>query len=204
MPAVKVLPETFSMVEFDADRIRELASELLDKIGLDRDLTIEVDETVPFARSHVTSTDPLVVQAESGAFEDNKRPRELSDEAVTDSLGKLLLRVQDRLSGRFDDTPDDDEITLAHLTAWDAFCLGRLARLGYHDQSPRRRYHFRNRHGFTDAADQAFDTLWNADELSWAEIIALSDEALAAAPVPPPGAYETRSTAGKRKLPQRS
>jgi hypothetical protein len=49
-------------------------------------------------------------------------------------------------------------------------------------QRQRRLYQFRNRHGFTDAADAAFDRLWSADGLTWAEISALSDEALAALP----------------------
>ena len=43
-------------------------------------------------------------------------------------------------------------------------------------------YAFRNRHGFTDAADAAFDQLWTADDLTWDGITALSQEALAALP----------------------
>jgi hypothetical protein len=37
-------------------------------------------------------------------------------------------------------------------------------------QEQRRRYHFRNRHGFTDVADAMFERLWNGDGLTWAEI----------------------------------
>ena len=42
--------------------------------------------------------------------------------------------------------------------------MGRLERLGY-DVRPRSRrlYHFRNRHGFTDVADNAFKRLWAAE-----------------------------------------
>jgi len=49
-------------------------------------------------------------------------------------------------------------------------------------QRQRRLYQFRNRHGFTDAADAAFAKLWEADDLTWADISATSQEALAALP----------------------
>ena len=67
--------------------------------------------------------------------------------------------------------------------AWDVYCIGRLVRLGFkhYDNRQRRLYHFRNRHGFTDAADEAFERLWTADDLTWSDIAALSDEGRAAA-----------------------
>jgi hypothetical protein len=61
--------------------------------------------------------------------------------------------------------------------AWQVHCVGRLGRLGHHVQRQRRLYQFRNRHGFTDAADEAFARLWDADRLSWAEIDAISGSA---------------------------
>ena len=70
--------------------------------------------------------------------------------------------------------------TLAESVAWQAHCVGRLGRLGHRVQRKRRQYQFRNRHGFTDAADAAFEGLWTADNLTWQEIKALSDEARAA------------------------
>ena len=66
--------------------------------------------------------------------------------------------------------------------AWEVHAAGRLARAGQQAQLQRWRYHFRNRHGFTDEGDAAFDTLWSADTLSWAEIQALSATALAGIP----------------------
>ena len=36
------------------------------------------------------------------------------------------------------------------------------------------RYNFRNRHGFTDEADQAFNRLWASDGLTWDELEAIS------------------------------
>ena len=61
--------------------------------------------------------------------------------------------------------------------------IGRLVRLGFkhYDNRQRRLYHFRNRHGFTDAADEAFKRLWTADDLTWSDIAALSEKASAAA-----------------------
>ena len=59
--------------------------------------------------------------------------------------------------------------------------VGRLERLGYRAQRQRRLYHFRNRHGFTDVADAAFERLWTADGLTWADIDRAADGAVAAA-----------------------
>ena len=58
----------------------------------------------------------------------------------------------------------------------------REAVLDLSGQRQRRLYQFRNRHGFTDASDAAFDRLWSADGLSWADISSISEEALAALP----------------------
>ena len=58
-----------------------------------------------------------------------------------------------------------------------------LERFGYAAQRQRWLYHFRNRHGFTDVADAAFERLWNAPSLTWSEIVALSDGAIAHEPV---------------------
>ena len=97
------------------------------------------------------------------------------------NLGRVLLRVRDRLSGGFGEAPpDDDELSLRQIAAWETYCVGRLERLGFAVNQQRWRYNFRNRHGFTDAADAAFDRLWNADSLSWGELDAISAEAEAA------------------------
>ena len=53
--------------------------------------------------------------------------------------------------------------------------MGRYARLaGVDGGLARRRYAFRLRHGFSDAADRAFDRLWTASDLTWADILAIS------------------------------
>ena len=89
---VTVTPEEFTMVNFDADAIAAVARKLLEQIGLpDLDVRIEVDETSPLGRTHVTSLDPVVIEAESGAFEDPKGPRGLSEHGAADVLGRALL-----------------------------------------------------------------------------------------------------------------
>lgn len=175
MASVTVSPEEFKFVFFDGARIAAVTEKLLGEIGLDRDVQIEVDESTPLGRAKVTSLDPVVIAAESGAFEDAKRPRKLSETAVADVMGKWLYRVRDRLDPAFGEAPDDDALSLSQTTAWDTYCVGRMARLGYPVQRQRRLYHFRNRHGFSDIADEEFERLWNADGLSWADIQAVCD-----------------------------
>jgi hypothetical protein len=89
---------------------------------------------------------------------------------VADVIGRLLLRIKDRTSPGFGDAPPDADLDLAHQAAWDTACMGRLERLGYDVRKPRRLYHFRNRHGFSDVADRAFDRLWAAESITWADI----------------------------------
>jgi hypothetical protein len=179
---VEVRPEEFSMVLFEADEIRAIVEKVSGQIGLSSDLaiTVELDETTPMGRSILRSVDPVVLALESGALEDPKRPRQLDPDGATDVLGRLLFEVHDRLDPAFGDPPGEDELTLPQSVAWQVFCVGRLGRLGHRVQRQRRLYQFRNRHGFTDAADDAFERLWTADHLTWADIATISDEARAA------------------------
>jgi hypothetical protein len=183
---VSVSPKAFTLVSYDADEIAGIVEDLIAAIGLPStlDVSLEVDESTPLGRASVTSLDPLVISLESGALEDPKKPRNLSRTGSADVLGRLLLRVHDRLDPGFGTPPDDDKLTLPQSVAWDAYCVGRLVRLGFkhYDNRQRRLYHFRNRHGFSDAADDAFDRLWTSDGLSWSDITALSDGAVAVAP----------------------
>lgn len=180
MADVTVSPDEWHFVSFDGDRIAAVARTLLDELSLDVDLRIEVDETTPLGRAAVASLEPLVITAESGAFEDAKRPRQLSEQATADVLGRLLHRCRDRLDPAFGDPPPDADLTLQQTTAWDAYGVGRCARLGYAVQRQRRLYHFRNRHGFSDVADRAFTRLWEGEGLTWADIEAVCAETDAA------------------------
>ena len=167
-------------------RSRRSSRSSLRDVGLpaDLDVRIEVDESTPLGRATVDVVGP---------GRDHRRERRArGPEAAShscratgsaDVLGRLLLRVRDRLDPAFGDPPDDDDLPLPQSVAWDVYCVGRLVRLGYkhYDNRQRRLYHFRNRHGFTDVADDAFERLWTADDLTWADIVALSDKAAAAA-----------------------
>ena len=181
---VEIRPSEFSMVFFDADEIQGIVEKLVAEIGLPADLTVtvEVDETTPMGRARVASLDPVLITAESGALEDVKAPRRLSEVGTLDVIGKLLFSVLDRRNPVFGEPPADDDLTLQESVAWEVYCVGRLGRLGHPVQRQRRLYQFRNRHGFTDAADAAFDRLWSADELTRADISSISQEALAALP----------------------
>lgn len=181
---VEVRPEAFSMVLFEAAEIRALVEQLAGEIGLPDDIAIvvDVDETTPLGRAQVSSIDPVTLRLESGALEDPKRPRQLDPEGAADVLGRLLFEVRDRLDASFGDPPPDDELSLPHSTAWQVYCVGRLGRLGHRVQRQRRLYQFRNRHGFSDVADAAFERLWTADALTWADLTAISDDARAALP----------------------
>jgi hypothetical protein len=181
MGRVTVSPDHFEMVDFDADRVRSVAETLLDRLGFadDADLRVEIDETSPLGRVRVESRAPLVIAAEGGAFEDPKRPRHLSEVSVAGALGRLLAREKDRQDTGFGAPDPEAELSLAEKSAWDARVMGRLSRLGYRSQRQRWLYHFRNRCGFTDAADAAFAEIWEGDELSWGEITGLVEGAIA-------------------------
>jgi hypothetical protein len=176
---VTVTPERFTLLNYDAGRIVEIAEGILSELGLDDDLVVEIDETSPIARTVVTDGAPVVVHAESGAFEEPKQPRSLSDANTGLALARVLLRLRDRRAG-FADAPPDAELTLRQVAAWDVYCVGRYARLGHQVNRQRFLYNFRNRHGFTDTADHVFDRLWNSDDLTWQELDELSASADAA------------------------
>lgn len=173
--ATTVLPAEFSYVEFDAARIAALADELAAAIGLDAEIRVEVDETSALGHTELTSVDPVVIVTESGALEDPKRLRHFDEQAATDVLGRHLLRAKDRRTPEFGEPADDEELAVPHRVAWEIHTIGRLARMGYPANRQRWLYAFRNRHGFTDVADAAFETLWGSDSMTWAEIVDLSD-----------------------------
>jgi hypothetical protein len=179
--SVTVSPHNFTFVSFDADVIESVAHKLVDALGMqDHAVTVEIDETTPLARVRIELGDPLVIHAESGAFEDTRKPRQLSETATATSLGRVLLRARDRLRGGFDQAPADVDLTLAQMAAWETYCVGRLERLGVKVNQQRWRYNFRNRHGFHDRSDAAFDQLWASDDLTWAELDEVSRTAVPA------------------------
>lgn len=171
---VTVTPAEFHFVNFDNAAAVHVVEELLERLGLsDRDVQIDIDETTPLTRSEIKSTDPITIAVESGAFENPKVLRTLLPDNVANVTGRLLLRIRDRESGAFADAPADGDLSLQQLVAWEVYNNGRLGRLGYPMQRQRWLYHFRNRHGFTDAADAAFERLWSSDDLGWSDITAI-------------------------------
>lgn len=182
MTKVVVVPETFNYVFFDSARIAELAADVAHRVGLDPELELrlEVDESAPLGRVRVEALVPVTLTVQGGAFEDAKRPRYMSDLGVVDVLGRVLFRVRDRLDPGFGAPPPDSELTLQQSTAWDTYCVGRCERVGFAPSKPRRLYHFRNRHGFTDVADATFERLWSAEDLTWSDIEAACRETEAA------------------------
>ncbi|MBD51777.1 MAG: hypothetical protein CL450_00585 [Acidimicrobiaceae bacterium] len=175
MTQVSVAPESFEMVFYDAAVIGEVVAEVAERLGLEETIKLEIDEGSPLGRSKVTSYDPIELWVDGGALENTKRPRQFGTARTKDTVGRLLLRILDRRSGRFDDTPADEDLDLMQFAAWDVHCVGRLERLGIGGQRQRRLYQFRNRHGFTDLADSAFEKLWESSELSWTEIERISE-----------------------------
>ena len=184
MANVVLRPDRWAMVDFDADRLRAIASAMADAAGLpaDREVIVELDDTSPLGRYSLDSMDPILVSMESGALEDPKHPRQLSELGAAGVLGRLFFRAADRLTDGYADAPEDAELAPADGIAWEVYAAGRLSRAGQQAQRQRWIYHFRNRHGFSDEADAAFDRLWSAEDLTWADVQALSASARAAAP----------------------
>jgi hypothetical protein len=171
---VSVRPDVFAVVDYDAGHIARLAAEVAAGVGLpaDVDLVVVVDEGSPFgSTSTAFDATTVTLAVESGAFENPRAIRQLSEPITRLVLGRLLFRVRDRLDPAFGSPPPDSELTFAHHAAWDAYALGRYSRLaGVDGGRDRRRYAFRLRHGFSDAADRAFDRLWGGDGLTWADL----------------------------------
>jgi hypothetical protein len=182
MANISVTPEEFTMVDFSAAAIVDIAGRVFEQVNIVdiSEVRIEIDEASPLARASIKSTDPLTLAVEGGAFEDTRRPRQLSEDRTADTIGRYILKATDRMSDGFADAPVDDDLTLAQTVAWDVYCVGRLVRSGFKGQRKRRVYQFRNRHGFSDAADAAFEALWTSQDLVWADIDRISQEAIAA------------------------
>ena len=180
---VTIEPEEFKLVEFDRDELTALVEQLLDATGIERSVTLEVDQTTPLGHAEVRSIgdDRIVLHVESGALEDPRKLRKLSPSGAATVLGRLLFRVGDRIDPAFGDPPADGDMSLELSAAWDVYAAGRLVRLGFRhfDDRQRRLYQFRTRHGFTDASDASFDALWSGDGLTWADLERLSADALA-------------------------
>ena len=160
------------MVDYDGGRIAALVAKVADGIGLPADtaIRVEVDEFTPLGASSLASLDPITIRVESGALEDARNPRHLSERNVVGLSARLLFRAYDRTTPGFAGAPADADLTPSQAVAWDVYSVGRTARLGYPSQKGRRQYHFRIRHGFTDKTDEVFERLWSGENLTWNDI----------------------------------
>jgi len=172
---VTVMPEQFTLVAYDANRIAAIVRDLASLLGLSNPMAVEVDERTPLSKMSAvvagTSSDhTITLRLQSGALEDTKHLTNFSEAHARRSLGQVMLRAKDRLRPDFADAPDDLALTNAQNTAWDVYCGGRLERLGLDPIQQRYRYDFRNRFGFSDEVDCVFDQLWSADDLGWHDL----------------------------------
>lgn len=176
---ITVSPAEFTFVKYESGVIAEIVAELAAMLEISNPIEVIVDETTPLAKLSEeldgTSSDATItLHAESGALEDRRHPMSFSRDAARESLGRILLRAHDRLRTDFAEAPADVDLTLSENAAWDTYCVGRLARLGLATNQQRWRYNHRNRFGFDDGTDAAFDTLWNADDLGWSAVLAMA------------------------------
>ena len=132
--------------------IQRVAEELLDSLGLADAISTSRSTRQRRSRApRVEVGDAISIRAESGAFEDTRRPRQQSEVATATSLGRVLLRVRIGSTADSATRRPTTSLTLAQVAAWETYCVGRLERLGIEVNQQRWRYNFRNRHGFTDA-----------------------------------------------------
>jgi hypothetical protein len=172
MGRVRITPDPFTVVPYDGAVITGLVEEAAALVGFPSDVEIdlEIDEDLPHPLVG-TASDVVDGRARlwmsGGNLEDTHRTRQFSEPSARRELVQMLLRAVDRRSEGFAGAPPDIELTLAERVAWDVWTHARAGRLGVPNRPDRLRYDFRLQHGFSDAADAAFDRLWNAPTLTW-------------------------------------
>jgi hypothetical protein len=172
MGRVHVTPDPFTVVPYEVPVLAGLVEESAALIGFPSgvEIDLEVDEDLPHPLVYTTSDvvdGRAVLWMSGGNLEDTHRTRAFSEESARREITEVLLRANDRLSEGFASAPPDADLTLAERVAWDAWTHARVGRLGIAVRPDRMRYDFRLQHGFTDAADSAFDRLWDAQTLTW-------------------------------------
>ena len=184
MGTVRVVPDPFTLIAYDAGEIRALVDDAAAFVELPNvDVVLEVDEELfaPLTGHSTDVVDGVVRLWISGAnFEDNRRPTHFSADQARSDLVVMLLRAKDRLSEAFEAAPSDNQLTRAERMAWDTYAVGRAGRLGLPMRRQRQLYDFRLQHGFSDVADTAFERCWNAPSMTWEGIRELCKETGAA------------------------
>ncbi|MGZ4174468.1 MAG: hypothetical protein ACXVQR_08320 [Solirubrobacteraceae bacterium] len=172
MSGITVTPARFTLIAYDADEITALVEEAAALAGIspgvEISLTVDEELLAPL-NGHMSDVvdGKIVAWISGGNFEDNKRPTHFSADQARVDLAIVMLRASDRLSDDFAAAPPDAQLSLGERTAWDTYAAGRALRLGIDVRRPRQLYDFRLQHGFTDAADAAFERCWDAEHLTW-------------------------------------
>ena len=180
---VTVSPETFEFVNYEHDPILAIAEQAAADAGIPEGARIhlEIVESSPLGRVHIDSMNPgpppeASFRIEGGAFENLKAPRQFDAVRTGETLGRMFFRLADAVDPAFGFDAEFDGLPVPRMVAWDVYAVGRLVRKGYQIGHDRWLYLWRNRHGFSDAADGVFERLWNGDGLTWADIQAACDE----------------------------
>ena len=176
-----VTPDTYNFVAFDTAYTTRIAEHMATQLGLDDiDVLIAINENSSLTRIEVEVTDSLItITPHSGALEDTRRPRQQSELNTTITMARGMLRARDRLRGGFAEAPADTELSLPQAAIWDTYIMGRIAHMDIQVNKQAWVYNFRNRHGFSDAADAVFEKVWNSSSSTWAELNALSASTVA-------------------------
>jgi hypothetical protein len=174
-----LVPETFTLVKFDAGEVRDLIEATRRDVGFPDDVavTVEIDEVLPhpLTASFVDVADgAATLWFTGGCFESPKRQTGLSVDNTRVELASSLLRAMDRL-GAFADAPPDEELTDRQRGLWDAYAEARVRALGLPVREQRRRYTFRLYCGFNDEADAEFERIWSGGDLTWAALSATAE-----------------------------
>lgn len=175
MANLLLIPEEFTLVLFEASRMRELVDEVLLAISAPRDLniTLEVDEELaqPMTASYVdVEDDRILLWYSGGNFEHTKEARVLDEERARRELGVGILRGMDRLSPEFAGAPRDNELSDAQRLLWEVSADARCVRAGIPTREDRLRYVYRLACGFSDTADAAYEKAWSGGFSTWASM----------------------------------
>jgi hypothetical protein len=172
MSRVHIAPDPFTVVPYEVPVIAALVEEAAALVGFPAgiEIDLEIDEDLPHPLVG-TASDVIdgraVLWMSGGNLESTHRNREFNEAAARLDLTQMLLRANDRLSEGFAGAPRDSDVSLAERTAWDTWTHARAGRLGLPTRLDRMRYDFRLQQGFSDAADAAFDRLWEAETMTW-------------------------------------
>lgn len=182
-----ISPAAFTKVDYEPAHLAALfdrARGLVPEVPAEVEVELRFDEDRATTSARIASGDPWVAELDGGSVEDMQRPRTVSENQALVTFCRLLFEIADRLDPRFGAPAVGEPVDRALRTGWDAYCVARTGRRGPRVHEPRYRYDFRNRVGFSDAADACFDRLWTADGLTWAEIEDMVRRAQRSAPTP--------------------